>query len=78
MELSQLRGLPHAKGGRFMYRILKIGMDVHSTNYTLCAVESRLGTEDHVLANIDIGPDYKLIVDFIKNNQTEDGSWQQG
>ena len=49
-----------------MYRILKIGMDVHSTNYTLCAVEPRFGTEDRVLANIDIGPDYKLIVDFIK------------
>ena len=49
-----------------MYRILKIGMDVHSTSYTLCAVEPRFGTEDRVLANIDIGPDYKLIVDFIK------------
>ena len=35
-----------------MDRILKIGMDVHSTNYTLCAVESRFGKEDHVLANI--------------------------
>lgn len=22
-----------------MYRIIKIGMDVHSTNYTLCAIE---------------------------------------
>ena len=48
-----------------MDRILKIGMDVHSTNYTLCAVESRFGKEDHVLANINVGPDYKLIVDFI-------------
>ena len=48
-----------------MDRILKIGMDVHSTNYTLCAVESRFGKEDHVLANISVGPDYKLIVDFI-------------
>ena len=48
-----------------MDRILRIGMDVHSTNYTLCAVESRFGKEDHVLANISVGPDYKLIVDFI-------------
>ena len=48
-----------------MYRILKIGLDVHSTNYTLCAVEPRLGTEDRVLANICTGPDYKNIIDFI-------------
>ena len=52
-----------------MDRILKIGMDVHSTNYTLCAVESRFGKEDHVLANISVGPDYKLIVDFINKTK---------
>ena len=49
-----------------MYRILKIGMDVHSTTYTLCAVETKFGKEDHVLANITTGPDYKNVVDFIK------------
>ena len=41
-------------------------MDVHSTTYTLCAVETKFGKEDHVLANITTGPDYKNVVDFIK------------
>ena len=26
-----------------MYRIIKIGMDVHSKNYTLCAMEPTIG-----------------------------------
>lgn len=29
-----------------MYRIIKIGMDVHSKNYTLCAMEPVIGEED--------------------------------
>lgn len=49
-----------------MYRILKIGMDVHTTNYTLCALESKFGEEDVILANITVGPDYKNILDFIR------------
>ena len=32
-----------------MKRILKVGMDVHSTNYTLCALEPVIGAEDRVL-----------------------------
>ena len=48
-----------------MYRILKIGMDVHTTNYTLCALESKLGG-DHTLAIIKVGPDYKNVLDFIR------------
>ena len=49
-----------------MYRILKIGMDVHTTNYTLCALESKFGEEDVVLANITVGPDHKNILDFVR------------
>ena len=49
-----------------MYRILKIGMDVHTTNFTLCALESKFGEEDVVLANITVGPDHKNILDFIR------------
>lgn len=30
-----------------MNRILKIGLDVHSTNYTICAIEPVIGVEDH-------------------------------
>ena len=48
-----------------MYRILKIGMDVHTTNFTLCAVEPILGQEANVLARATVGPDYKNIIDFI-------------
>lgn len=33
-----------------MNRILKIGMDVHSTSYTLCAMEPVLGGEDRIFA----------------------------
>ena len=31
-----------------MKRILKIGMDVHTTNYTLCAMEPIIGEDDRV------------------------------
>lgn len=50
-----------------MYRILKIGMDVHSTNYTLCAMEPVIGEEDRVFATIKVTPDYKNILMFIEN-----------
>ncbi len=50
-----------------MKRILKIGMDVHSTNYTLCAMEPVIGAEDRVFANIQVAPDHKNILLFIEN-----------
>ena len=50
-----------------MNRILKIGMDVHSTNYTLCAMEPIIGAEDRVFANIQVAPDYKNVILFIEN-----------
>ena len=50
-----------------MYRIIKIGMDVHSKNYTLCAMEPVIGAEDRIFANIKITPDYKNILMFIEN-----------
>ena len=49
-----------------MYRILKIGMDVHSTNYTLCALEAKLGEEGTILAVNKVAPDVSLILDFIR------------
>ena len=48
-----------------MYRIIKIGMDVHSTNYTICAMEPTIGTEDRVFGEIQVAPDYKEVVSFI-------------
>lgn len=50
-----------------MYRIIKIGMDVHSTNYTLCAMEPVIGEEDRVFATVKVTPDYKNILMFIEN-----------
>jgi len=35
-----------------MYRILKIGMDVHSKNYTLCAMEPTTGVEDRIFGEV--------------------------
>ena len=48
-----------------MNRIIKIGMDVHSTNYTLCAMEPTIGAEDRVFGEIQVAPDYKEILLFI-------------
>ena len=41
-------------------------MDVHTTNYTLCAVEPILGAEENVLACIQVEPDYLMVLKFIK------------
>lgn len=50
-----------------MNRIIRIGMDVHSTNYTLCAIEPLIGQEDRIFANVTVTPDYKNIIMFIEN-----------
>ena len=49
-----------------MKRILKIGMDVHSTNYTLCAVEPKLDGEPEVLLETQVEPEYQKVIDFIE------------
>lgn len=50
-----------------MKRIIKIGMDVHSTTYTLCAAEPRLGEPDYQLGSIRVTADPRNIVDFIEH-----------
>ena len=50
-----------------MNRIIKIGMDVHSTNYTLCAIEPTIGSEDRIFGEIQIAPDYKEVISFIES-----------
>ena len=42
-------------------------MDVHTTNYTLCAMEPIIGEDDRVFATIKVTPDYKNILMFIEN-----------
>ncbi len=50
-----------------MKRILKIGMDVHSKSYTLCAMEPVIGTDDRIFATIEVTADHKNILMFIEN-----------
>ena len=50
-----------------MKRIIRIGMDVHSTNYTLCAMEPIIGEDDRIFATVDVTPDYKNILMFIES-----------
>ena len=49
-----------------MNRIIKIGMDVHSTNFTLCAMEPTIGAKDRIFGEIQTAPDYKEIIFFIE------------
>ena len=50
-----------------MSRIIKIGMDVHSKNFTLCAMEPVIGAEDRVFGNIQVAPDYREVICFIES-----------
>ena len=60
-----------------MYRILKIGLDVHSTNYTICAVEVRFAEENKMMGIVQVAPDYRKIVDFIHNLKARLGCGNQ-
>ena len=58
-----------------MYRIVKIGADVHSSNFTLCAVSPILGEEPELLFRKQVAPDHKNILKFIdtlKNSYPND------
>lgn len=50
-----------------MNRIIKIGMDVHTTNYTLCAMEPTIGSEDRIFGEVQVAPDYKEVICFIES-----------
>ena len=50
-----------------MYRILKIGMDVHSKTYTLCAMEPVIGEGERIFATVQVEADYKNVILFIEN-----------
>lgn len=50
-----------------MHRILKISMDVHSKNYTLCAMEPTIGAEDRIYGEVQVAPDYREILRFIES-----------
>ena len=48
-----------------MNRILKIGMDVHSTNYTLCVAEPKLEGEPDYLYEVEVEPDILNVIKVI-------------
>lgn len=50
-----------------MKGILRIGMDVHSINYTLCVIELRFDGNDIIFPNVKATPDSDNIVQFIKS-----------
>ena len=49
-------------------------MDVHSTNYTLCAMEPIIGAQERVYGEIQTSPDYKEIICFIEALKMKLGS----
>ena len=50
-----------------MYRIIKIGMDVHSKSFSLCAVELIFGEPERMLATLKVPADHKEVLTFIQN-----------
>lgn len=48
-----------------MNRIIKIGMDVHSKSFTLCALEATFMGEDHIFGTVKVSADYKEVIKFI-------------
>ena len=56
-----------------MNRIIKIGMVVHSKNYTLCTMESTIGAEDRIFGEVQVVPDYKEVICFIESLKMKPG-----
>ena len=48
-----------------MHRILKIGLDVHSTNYTICIKEVHWKQDDKIWLNEKVDADYLEIVKLV-------------
>lgn len=48
-----------------MNRIIKIGLDVHTTNYTICIEEPLIGGEKNVYVQTQIKPELRLLINVI-------------
>ena len=48
-----------------MNRIIKFGLDVHTTNYTICAAEPVLGGGCRIYMQTQIKPELKLLLDVV-------------
>ena len=49
-----------------MYRIIKIGMDVHSKNFALTVLEPVLGDGERILFQTNVAADYHLVLEVIE------------
>ena len=67
----------YKKEATYMYRIIKIGMDVHSKNYTLCAMEPTIGAGDRIFGEVQVAPDYKEVICFIESLKIELGFYDE-
>lgn len=48
-------------------------MDVHSTNFTFCALEPLWGAEDKVFGTLQVKPDYRNVINYINKLKKELG-----
>lgn len=72
VNTHKMRGLPHTKEVT-MTRLLRFGLDVHTTNYTICVAEPVLGTDPLILLNHQVEPDYRMIIDVINKVEEQLG-----
>ena len=56
-----------------MSRITYIGMDVHSTSFSFCALEQCTSGQDQAFAHVTAKPDYKEVVKYINSLKAQRG-----
>ena len=54
-----------------MNRIVYVGIDVHSTNFTFCSLEPVFGGEDRIFAKVQMQPGSHSVVKYIGNLRKE-------
>ena len=57
-----------------MNRILKIGMDVHSKTFNLCAIEPSVSSKEKIIAADKVPADYQSVLQFIGQLKNKLGS----
>lgn len=57
-----------------MNSIIFIGMDVHSTNFTFCALEPAFGQEDKIFGVVKTVPDYRQVIKYMERLKKELGN----
>ena len=56
-----------------MNRIIYVGIDVHSTNFTFCSLEPVFGGDDRIFARMQMKPNIRSVEKYIKNIKKELG-----